>query len=104
MKILFYDTKSYDRESFTRELEQYPDIEVKFLKADLTRNTAELAHGYDADQCLQLQICCGGAAAYRDRFLWAGDSGPIYGSVFRNVPVVGCVIDIAHGGRDDMGQ
>ena len=48
MKILFYDTKSYDRESFTQELEKYPDIEVKFLKADLTRNTAELSHGYDA--------------------------------------------------------
>ena len=45
MKILFYDTKCYDRESFTRELEQYPDIEVKFLKADLTRNTAELEIG-----------------------------------------------------------
>ncbi len=48
MKILFYDTKSYDRESFTQALEKYPDIEVKFLKADLTRNTAELSHGYDA--------------------------------------------------------
>ena len=33
MKILFYDTKSYDRESFTQELEKYPDIEVKFLKS-----------------------------------------------------------------------
>lgn len=48
MKILFYDTKSYDKDSFTRELEQYPDLEVKFLKADLTPNTAELSHGYDA--------------------------------------------------------
>lgn len=48
MKILFYDTKSYDKDSFTKELEQYPDIEVKFLKADLTPNTAELSHGYDA--------------------------------------------------------
>ena len=48
MKILFYDTKSYDKDSFTRELANEPDIEVKFLKADLTKNTAELSHGYDA--------------------------------------------------------
>ena len=48
MKILFYDTKSYDKDSFTRELANYPDVEVKFLKADLTKNTAELSHGYDA--------------------------------------------------------
>lgn len=48
MKIIFYDSKPYDKDSFTKELENYPDIEVKFLKADLTPNTAELAHGYDA--------------------------------------------------------
>ena len=48
MRILFYDTKSYDEDSFTRELKNYPGVEIKFLKADLTRNTAELAHGYDA--------------------------------------------------------
>ncbi len=48
MKILFYDTKRYDKDSFTRELANYPDVEVKFLKADLTKNTAELSHGYDA--------------------------------------------------------
>lgn len=48
MKILFYDTKSYDKDTFTRELEHYPGIEIKFLKTDLTHNTAELSHGYDA--------------------------------------------------------
>ena len=48
VKILFYDTKSYDKESFTKELVNYPDIEVKFLKTELTPFTAELAHGYDA--------------------------------------------------------
>ncbi len=48
MRILFYDTKSYDEDSFTRELSGYPGVEIKFLKADLTRNTAELSHGYDA--------------------------------------------------------
>lgn len=48
MRIIFYDSKNYDKESFTKELENYPEIEVKFLKADLTPNTAELAHGYDA--------------------------------------------------------
>ena len=32
MKILFYDTKSYDRESFTKQAVNYPDIEIDFLK------------------------------------------------------------------------
>ncbi|MCD8249544.1 MAG: 2-hydroxyacid dehydrogenase [Lachnospiraceae bacterium] len=48
MKILFFDTKNYDRESFTRELAGQPDIEVKFLKTELAPVTARLAQGYDA--------------------------------------------------------
>ena len=48
MKIIFFDSKNYDKESFTKELVNYPDIEVKFLKTELTPFTAELAHGYDA--------------------------------------------------------
>ena len=32
MKILFYDTQSYDRESFDRTKEQFPEIEVEYLK------------------------------------------------------------------------
>ncbi|MBS6395954.1 MAG: 2-hydroxyacid dehydrogenase [Clostridiales bacterium] len=48
MRVLFYDSKNYDKDSFTRELVNYPEIEVKFLKTDLTPNTAELSHGYDA--------------------------------------------------------
>lgn len=48
MKIIFYDSKNYDKDSFTKELESNPDIQVKFLKADLTPNTAELSHGFDA--------------------------------------------------------
>ena len=48
MRVIFYDSKNYDKDSFTKELVNYPDIEVKFLKADLSPNTAELSHGYDA--------------------------------------------------------
>lgn len=48
MKILFYDTKSYDRESFDKELKNYPDVEIKYLKTDLAPATAPLAKGYDA--------------------------------------------------------
>lgn len=29
MRILFYDTKSYDEDSFTRELKNYPGVEIK---------------------------------------------------------------------------
>lgn len=48
MNILFYDTKSYDRESFDRVLDQYSDLNIKYLKADLGPITAPLASGYDA--------------------------------------------------------
>lgn len=47
MKILFYDTKSYDQESFERKKEEYPDIQIDYLKSELTPSTAKLAKGYD---------------------------------------------------------
>ncbi len=48
MKILFYDTKKYDRESFDELLPEYPDITVDYLEADLSPHTTILAKGYDA--------------------------------------------------------
>lgn len=48
MKILFYDTKSYDRESFEAKLPLYPGIKIDYLKSELTPATARLAEGYDA--------------------------------------------------------
>ena len=30
VKILFYDTKSYDKESFNRIKEQYPELELEY--------------------------------------------------------------------------
>ncbi len=48
MKILFYDTKSYDEEFFREANKGYADIEVDFLKTDLTPKTAPLAEGFDA--------------------------------------------------------
>ena len=48
MKILFYDTKSYDREFFEKLLPSYPGIEIKFIEANIHEETASLAHGYDA--------------------------------------------------------
>ena len=48
MKILFYDTQSYDRESFDRTKEQFPEIEVEYLKTGLAARPASLAKGYDA--------------------------------------------------------
>jgi len=47
MKILFYDTKSYDKESFEKRREEYPEIEIHYLKSELNEETAELAKGYD---------------------------------------------------------
>ena len=48
MKILFFDIKSYDKESFDKQVVNYPDIEIEYLKTDLAPKTAPLARGYDA--------------------------------------------------------
>lgn len=48
MKILFYDTKPYDRDSFERVLPRYTDISVDFLNTDISLQTSKLAAGYDA--------------------------------------------------------
>lgn len=50
MKILFFGAKSYDEKYFREYLqkERYRNIEINFIEPDLTPNTAELAHGYDA--------------------------------------------------------
>lgn len=48
MKILFFDTKSYDKESFEKQEKNYPGIEIDYLKTDLAPKTAPLAKGFDA--------------------------------------------------------
>lgn len=48
MKIVFYDTKPYDKESFEKSLKSYPDITIEFEEADLNERTAMLAKGADA--------------------------------------------------------
>lgn len=47
MKILFYDTKSYDKDSFQEALKDYLDITVEYTKSDLDPRTAALAEGFD---------------------------------------------------------
>ena len=48
MKILFYDTKSYDRDSFQDTLKDFPGVEIEYTKSDLDPRTAALAEGFDA--------------------------------------------------------
>lgn len=48
MKILFYDTKPYDRETFEKLAGKYSDIEIDYLKTDISYRTAPLSKGYDA--------------------------------------------------------
>ncbi len=48
MKILFYDTKPYDRESFEKIMPEFSDVTVDFLKTDISHRTVDLAKGYDA--------------------------------------------------------
>ncbi len=46
MKIIFYDTKSYDRESFTQHNKDFA-FKMKFLKDKLTSESVDLARGYE---------------------------------------------------------
>lgn len=48
MKILFYDTKNYDEQFFEKLLPSFPDIQIKFIEANIYEDTASLANGYDA--------------------------------------------------------
>ena len=47
MKILFYDAKSYDKDSFQEALLAFPDIQVEYTKSDLDPLTAAMAEGFD---------------------------------------------------------
>lgn len=48
MKILFYDTKKYDKESFDKALPGFPEVTIDYIESDLSVVTATLAVGYDA--------------------------------------------------------
>lgn len=48
MKILFYDAKPYDVDSFDKVLCDRKNIHIDYLSADLSEKTAALARGYDA--------------------------------------------------------
>ncbi len=48
MKILFYDTKSYDQKTFEAALADFPQLEIEYIKSDLDQRTAALAEGFDA--------------------------------------------------------
>ena len=48
MKILFYDAKPYDIESFDAIKNEFECIEINYLDADINPHTAHLSKGYDA--------------------------------------------------------
>lgn len=48
MKILMYDTKKYDKDSFELARAQYSQITIDYLDTDLAVSTARFAKGYDA--------------------------------------------------------
>lgn len=47
MKILFYGTKNYDKESFDQQLKHFPDIELDYVEAELDTYTVYLANRFD---------------------------------------------------------
>ncbi|MDD6505389.1 MAG: 2-hydroxyacid dehydrogenase [Lachnospiraceae bacterium] len=50
MRILFFDAKPYDIESFEKTVrkEEYESVRIEYLDADINEQTAGLAAGYDA--------------------------------------------------------
>ena len=48
MKILFYDTKKYDKESFDKVLPKYEDIEIEYIDSDISVRNAVYAKGFEA--------------------------------------------------------
>lgn len=48
LRLLFYDTKTYDRDSFDDTLKNFPYAEIEYTKSDLDPRTAALAEGFDA--------------------------------------------------------
>ena len=48
MKILFYGTKSYDEQFFNKIINEYPKLDIHFTDANVHKETAALAEGYDA--------------------------------------------------------
>ena len=48
MKILFYSTRNYDKNSFREVTPEYPDVQVDFIESTLNLTTVKLAAGYDA--------------------------------------------------------
>lgn len=48
MKIVFFDTKKYDQDSFEKIAGNYPELEIEYLDTDLSMHTVSLAKGADA--------------------------------------------------------
>ena len=48
MRIIFYDSKSYDKQSFDKALRYFSDISIEYMVADLDARTAVYSKGYDA--------------------------------------------------------
>ncbi len=47
MKILFYDAKPYDKDSFEAMRDRFDDIQIDYLASDINTHTARLAADYD---------------------------------------------------------
>lgn len=47
-KILMYDAKNYDKESFNKTIERFKDISIDYIDTDLSLQTVNLAKGYNA--------------------------------------------------------
>lgn len=48
MKILFYDTKTYEKDAFDKVLENKSDVYVEYIDADISKHTVRLSKGFDA--------------------------------------------------------
>lgn len=48
MKIIFYDVKQYEKDSFDKILTKFPEINAEYIDSELTSHTIDLVRGCDA--------------------------------------------------------
>ena len=58
MKILFYDTKKYDRDSFEKVVTDFPETEIDYLEADRQDWQRDMMQSVLLSARMSVRRCC----------------------------------------------